>query len=90
LLVWFDLNAWPQYAQVAGLAQVQDCRIAGDAGGVMAGVMAGVDAGVDARVDGSCNEAGDCHLPSVRIVGLDAFILFATVGRSGAALPYES
>jgi hypothetical protein len=86
LLVWFDLNAWPQYAQVAGLAQVQDCRIAGDAGGV----MAGVDAGVDARVDGSCNEAGACHLPSVRIVGLDAFILLATVGRSGAALTHES
>jgi hypothetical protein len=70
LLVWFDLNAWPQYAQVAGLAQVRDCRFAGE--------------------DGSCNEAGDCYLLSVRIAGLDAFILFASVGRSGAALPYES
>jgi hypothetical protein len=82
LLVWFDLNAWPQYAQVAGLAQVQDCRFAG--------VDAGMDAGVDDSVDGGCNEAGDCHPLSVRIAGLDAFILLATVGRPGAALPYES
>jgi hypothetical protein len=32
LLVWFDFNAWQQYAQLAGLAQVQDCCFAGDTG----------------------------------------------------------
>jgi hypothetical protein len=87
LLVWFDLNAWPQYAQVAGLAQVQDCCFAGDAG---VDVDAGVDAGLIDSADDGCNQGGDCHPLSVRIAGLDAFILLATVGRPGAALPYES
>ena len=36
------------------------------------------------------NAGGDCHPLSVRIAGLDAFILLATVGRSGAAPAYES